>query len=46
MDPSEAPVPGAAAPPFQLPDVDGRPVSLQELHREGPALIVFYRGWW
>ncbi len=36
----------ADAPMFTLPDEEGRPVSLAEVTAEGPALLVFYRGYW
>jgi hypothetical protein len=42
----DPPEPGGIPPPFDLPDPDGRIVSLSELHRETLALVVFYRGWW
>jgi peroxiredoxin len=34
------------APDFMLPDQQGRPVSLSELLRAGPAVVTFYRGGW
>ena len=36
----------ATAPEFSLPDQKGQQVSLRELLREGPVLVVFYRGHW
>jgi peroxiredoxin len=35
-----------SAPDFTLPDHSGTPVSLSETLREGPVLLVFYRGHW
>ena len=32
--------------PFTLDDATGRPVSLDEITEQGPAVIVFYRGGW
>jgi len=34
------------APAFELPDHEGRPVSLEGLLETGPAVVVFYRGHW
>lgn len=34
------------APAFSLPDQQGRTTSLNDLLREGPAVILFYRGHW
>jgi peroxiredoxin len=34
------------APDFELPDERGRPWRLAEKLREGPVLLVFYRGDW
>jgi hypothetical protein len=34
------------APAFTLPDAHGQLVSLADLTRRGPAMIVFYRGFW
>jgi hypothetical protein len=38
--------PSAQAPSFTLPDQTGAPVSLADLTRRGPAVLVFYRGHW
>jgi peroxiredoxin len=38
--------PGAIAPGFALPDARGQSVALDAVLREGPAIIVFYRGGW
>jgi hypothetical protein len=38
---SEVPAPG-----FTLPDEHGKLVSLADLTRRGPAMLVFYRGYW
>ena len=38
--------PGAVAPDFMLPDAQGRWVRLQSLLRQGPVVLVFYRGGW
>jgi|SRR5271165_3781613 len=39
--------PGAVAPDFILPDAQGRCVRFQSLSRQGPVVLVFYRGgWW
>jgi hypothetical protein len=35
-----------AAPPFALPDQNGNTVTLADLTRRGPAMLVFYRGYW
>jgi len=37
---------GDDAPGFQLPDATGRPHRLSELLRDGPVVLVFYRGEW
>jgi len=34
------------APAFSLPDSAGKSVSLAELTAKGPAVVVFYRGYW
>lgn len=36
----------AAAPQFNLKSNDGRDVELRRLIADGPAVIVFYRGFW
>ena len=36
----------AGAPAFALPDHEGTSVSLDALTQNGPAVIVFYRGYW
>src|SRR5215813_9897720 len=41
-----APRPGEAMPPFLLPDVDGRLVSLPSLLANGPVAVMFFRGHW
>jgi len=38
--------PGAVAPDFMLPDAQGRGARLQSLLRQGPVVLVFYRGSW
>lgn len=37
---------GAAAPSFTLKSHLGADVSLESLTASGPAVIVFYRGFW
>jgi len=37
---------GKPVPTFTLPDQNGRMVSLEESHTDGPTLLVFYRGFW
>lgn len=37
---------GQAAPDFSLHDQSGAVVSLKDLTRDGPAVIIFYRGYW
>jgi len=37
---------GGQAPDFTLLDASGRPVSLSERLRSGPAVVTFYRGGW
>jgi hypothetical protein len=34
------------APAFSLPDSAGKNVTLSQLTTNGPAVIVFYRGYW
>lgn len=36
----------ALAPAFSLSDSTGKQVSLAELTTNGPAVVVFYRGYW
>lgn len=36
----------AKAPEFSLPDQRGQTQSLNGLVAKGPALVVFYRGYW
>ncbi len=38
--------PGAAAPPFALPDVNGKLVRSQDLLALGPLVLSFFRGRW
>jgi hypothetical protein len=38
--------PGATAPDFILPDAQGQPVRLFSLLKNGPVVLVFYRGGW
>ncbi len=38
--------PQADAPSFSLPDHNGKQVSLDSLTANGPAVLVFYRGYW
>lgn len=37
---------GASAPDFTLPDVSGKPLSLSSLLKQGPVVLLFYRGAW
>ena len=37
---------GDRAPGFTLPDAMGRPVALDDLLRDGPTVLCFYRGGW
>jgi peroxiredoxin len=37
---------GDVAPDFLLPDADGRLVSSEQLRREGPLVVSFFRGGW
>jgi len=41
-----APRPGDPMPPFILPDVTGRLISLKSLLEKGPVAVMFYRGHW
>jgi hypothetical protein len=47
---ADGPAPSDLAPPFSLPDQDGRAVSLEALTHgaggPGPTVLVFYRGHW
>ncbi len=36
----------ARAADFTLPDATGKPVALASLLAHGPAVLVFYRGFW
>ena len=36
---------GASAPEFELPEVEGGTVALEEL-LGGPVIVLFYRGSW
>jgi hypothetical protein len=38
--------PGAAAPPFALPNADERSVDSGHLLASGPLIVTFYRGRW
>ena len=33
---------GDKAPPFTLPDTDGKPVSLPKLLEQGPVILAFF----
>lgn len=37
---------GVPAPDFSLPDQTGHVVTLASLTQHGPAVLVFYRGYW
>ncbi|KPH77495.1 peroxiredoxin-like family protein [Bosea vaviloviae] len=37
---------GDEAPSFALPGVDGRQIMLEDLLRQGPVVLTFYRGGW
>ncbi len=37
---------GAAAPDFELPEARGKTVSLSAMTKEGPVVLVWYRGAW
>jgi peroxiredoxin len=37
---------GQGMPVFELPDEEGRPFNLMERLKEGPIVLVFYRGDW
>lgn len=44
--PARAPKAGDQAPEFTLPDQRGDQISLAELRRDGPVVLIFYRGEW
>lgn len=37
---------GATAPPFELPSVEGTSVALADLLKQGPVVLLWYRGGW
>lgn len=37
---------GNPAPPFEIPDHDGKLISLRSLTESGPAIVLFFRGRW
>ena len=37
---------GSTAPGFSLPDTEGTIWQLSEMIADGPAVVVFYRGYW
>ena len=37
---------GSAAPEFALSDTEGQTWRLSEMIADGPAVVVFYRGYW
>lgn len=39
-------VSSTSAPAFELLDARGRTVRLDDLRRDGPVVVVFYRGHW
>jgi len=41
-----APPERAQAPAFALPSHTGKTVTLADLTKKGPAILVFYRGYW
>ncbi len=41
-----SPLVGKLAPDFALPDTDGHQVTLAELRRDGPVIVVFYYGYY
>jgi peroxiredoxin len=43
---ADAPKVGDAMPSFVLPDHEGRLVSLDEILKDGPAVVAFHRGHW
>jgi len=44
-EPAKPPEVGAEAKDFELPGLDGEPVKLSELAKEGPVVVVVLRGW-
>jgi hypothetical protein len=40
------PAVGDLAPPFELPDTEGRMVRSADLLERGPLIVSFYRGVW
>jgi peroxiredoxin len=44
--PNALPAIGSVAPRFELPDHNGKLVSLESLVENGPAVLFFYRGRW
>lgn len=40
------PAVGDSAPPFELPDTEGRMVRSADLLERGPLIVSFYRGVW
>ena len=43
---NRAPKAGETLPSFTLPNQNGIPISLEDILKNGPAVIVFYRGGW
>ena len=43
---ADGPKAGEACPGFELPDQLGRPVNSEELLKNGPLVVSFYRGNW
>lgn len=43
---SAGPREGQQMPNFELPDGEGRPFDLHARLRDGPLVLVFYRGDW
>jgi peroxiredoxin len=44
-DAAKPPEVGAEAKDFELPGLDGEPVKLSELAKQGPVVVVVLRGW-